>query len=111
MGVRVGGERLPYRLSTGLAHSTRAAIQALSLDGNRARAGESRMKEREPEKERIAKFLARAGVASRRDSERLINAGRITLNGVVVAHPATLVTSADTLTIDGKDVAPPQRTK
>jgi 23S rRNA pseudouridine2605 synthase len=69
------------------------------------------MKERGPEKERIAKFLARAGVASRRDSERLINAGRITLNGVVVAHPATLVTSADTLTIDGKDIAPPQRTK
>jgi len=69
------------------------------------------MKDREHEKERIAKFLARAGVASRRDSERLINAGRVTLNGVVVAHPATMVSVADILAIDGKDIAAPQRTK
>jgi 23S rRNA pseudouridine2605 synthase len=45
-------------------------------------------------KERIAKFLSRAGVASRRESERLIEAGRIALNGVVVTHPATLVDTA-----------------
>jgi 23S rRNA pseudouridine2605 synthase len=70
-----------------------------------------RMKERASEKERIAKFLARAGVASRRDSERLINAGRVTLNGVVVAHPATTVSGADTLAVDGKDISAPQQTK
>jgi 23S rRNA pseudouridine2605 synthase len=69
------------------------------------------MKDREREKERIAKFLARAGVASRRDSERLINAGRVTLNGVVVVHPATMVDAADTLAIDGKDIAAPQQTR
>lgn len=69
------------------------------------------MKDREREKERIAKFLARAGVASRRDSERLISSGRVTLNGVVVAHPATLVDATDTLAIDGKDIAAPQQTK
>jgi 23S rRNA pseudouridine2605 synthase len=69
------------------------------------------MKNREGEKGRIAKFLARAGVASRRDSERLITAGRVTLNGVVVEHPATLVDETDTLAIDGKDIAAPQQTR
>jgi 23S rRNA pseudouridine2605 synthase len=63
------------------------------------------------EKERIAKFLARAGVASRRDSERLIKAGRVALNGVIVAHPATLVSAADKLAVDGKPVAAPEQTK
>ncbi len=63
------------------------------------------------EKERIAKFLARAGVASRRDSERLIEAGRVALNGVIVAHPATLVSAADALAVDGKPIAAPQQTK
>jgi len=63
------------------------------------------------EKERIAKFLARAGVASRRDSERLIEAGRVALNGVIVAHPATLVSAADELAVDGKPVAQPQQTR
>lgn len=56
-------------------------------------------------KERIAKFLARAGVASRRDSEKLIAEGRVVLNGAVVTHPATLVDASDTLTVDGKAVA------
>jgi 23S rRNA pseudouridine2605 synthase len=69
------------------------------------------MSGREDEKERIAKFLARAGVASRRDSERLISAGRVTLNGVVVVHPATMVNGADSLAIDGKDIAATQQTK
>ncbi len=56
-------------------------------------------------KERIAKFLARAGVASRRESERLIEAGRVTLNGALVSHPATLVETGDALAVDGKAVA------
>lgn len=63
------------------------------------------------EKERIAKFLARAGVASRRDSERLIEAGRVALNGVVVAHPATLVSAEDALAVDGKPISKPQQTR
>ncbi|MGH7915361.1 MAG: pseudouridine synthase [Candidatus Binataceae bacterium] len=56
-------------------------------------------------KERIAKFLARAGVASRRESERLIDAGRVALNGAVVTHPATLVSTGDLLAVDGNAVA------
>jgi 23S rRNA pseudouridine2605 synthase len=63
------------------------------------------------EKERIAKFMARAGVASRRDSERLIEAGRVALNGTVVAHPATLVGATDTISVDGKPVAAAQETR
>ena len=63
------------------------------------------------EKERIAKFLARAGVASRRESERLIEARRVTLNGVVVTHPATLVGAHDLLCVDRKAVGAPERSR
>jgi 23S rRNA pseudouridine2605 synthase len=63
------------------------------------------------EKERIAKFLARAGVASRRDSERLIEAGRVTLNGAVVTRPGTLVGANDSLTVDGKKIGAAEPTR
>jgi 23S rRNA pseudouridine2605 synthase len=63
------------------------------------------------ERERIAKFLARAGVASRRESERLIEAGRVFLNGAVVAHPATLVGANDVLAVDGEAIAVPEQTR
>jgi len=62
-------------------------------------------------KERIAKFLARAGVASRRESERLIEAGRVALNGALVRHPATLVEAGDMLAVDGKAVATLEQAK
>lgn len=52
------------------------------------------------EPQRIAKFLARAGVASRREVERMIAVGRITLNGSVLDTPAIKVTSADKIEID-----------
>ncbi|WP_421934076.1 pseudouridine synthase [Phenylobacterium sp.] len=51
--------------------------------------------------ERIAKAMARAGVASRREVERLIEAGRVYLNGVQVTTPATKVEPDDVLTVDG----------
>lgn len=54
--------------------------------------------------ERIAKFLARAGVASRRDAEKLVAEGRVKLNNAVVTHPATFVTSADIVTVNGNPV-------
>jgi 23S rRNA pseudouridine2605 synthase len=60
-------------------------------------------------KERVAKFLSRAGVASRRESERLIEAGRVALNGARVTHPATLVGTDDVLAVDGKAVAALER--
>ena len=57
------------------------------------------------DKERIAKFLARAGIASRRDCERMIAAGRVALNGEIVRQAATLVGAHDALTVDGKTIA------
>ena len=66
----------------------------------------------DPEKgERIAKWLARAGVASRRDAERLIAEGRVRLGGKVVTTPATFVSAEDAIEVDQKLVAQPQRTR
>ncbi len=54
---------------------------------------------------RLQKFLARAGVASRRGSEELISAGRITINGVVASKLGTKVDAAtDEVCVDGKPV-------
>jgi len=60
-----------------------------------------------PETQRIAKLLARAGIASRREIERMIAEGRIALNGTVLDTPATLLTSLQGVTVDGKPVAEP----
>jgi len=49
----------------------------------------------------VAKMLARAGVASRREVERLIEAGRVALNGQVLTTPAVKVEPGDILTVDG----------
>jgi 23S rRNA pseudouridine2605 synthase len=57
--------------------------------------------------ERIAKVLARAGVASRRDVERMIEAGRVYMNGTKVERAAINVTPADNITVDGKPVGEP----
>jgi len=62
-------------------------------------------KSREPQ--RIAKLLARAGIASRREIERMIADGRVAINGAVVETPATLIESLHGLTVDGKPVQPP----
>jgi 23S rRNA pseudouridine2605 synthase len=51
--------------------------------------------------ERVAKMLARAGVASRRDIERYIAEGRVALNGKVLTTPAVKVEPGDILTVDG----------
>ena len=52
--------------------------------------------------ERIAKVIARAGICSRRDAERLISEGRVKLNGKVLDTPATIVTSGDDIRVNGK---------
>lgn len=59
------------------------------------------------EGDRIAKLLARAGIASRRDIERMIDEGRIALNGEVVTTPATLLKSLHGVTVDGVSVKEP----
>jgi 23S rRNA pseudouridine2605 synthase len=55
---------------------------------------------------RLQKFLAHAGVASRRASEEIIYAGRVTVDGRIVADPARDVTAQDDVRVDGKAVAP-----
>ncbi len=61
--------------------------------------------------ERIAKWLARAGIASRRDAETMLGAGRIKLNNAAVTHPATFVAPGDIVRVDGRVVDPPGRTR
>ncbi|MGQ0588513.1 MAG: pseudouridine synthase [Sphingosinicella sp.] len=59
------------------------------------------------ELQRIAKLLARAGIASRREIERMIAEGRIALDGKTLETPATLLTSLHGVTVDGKPVKAP----
>ncbi|MCL6283224.1 rRNA pseudouridine synthase [Ruegeria sp. 2012CJ41-6] len=61
-----------------------------------------------PPGDRIAKVLARAGIASRREAERMIEAGRVTVNGNKIDSPALNVTASDKITVDGKPVAEPE---
>ncbi len=58
--------------------------------------------------DRIAKVLSRAGIASRRAAERMIKAGRVSVNGQVIESPALNVTQEDNIEVDGKPVAPPE---
>lgn len=61
--------------------------------------------------ERIARRLARAGVASRRDAEEMIAAGRITLNGKILDTPAINVSERDRIEIDGRPIPAIERTR
>ncbi len=58
--------------------------------------------------DRIAKILARAGLASRREAERMIEAGRVTVNGRKIDSPALNVTAKDRITVDGAPLAEPE---
>ena len=64
-----------------------------------------------PEGDRIAKLLARAGVASRREVERMIADGRVKIGEEVVKTPATFLTTLRGVSVDGKPVAKPERTR
>ena len=64
-----------------------------------------------PAGERIAKLLARAGVASRREVERMIADRRVALNGAVLETPATILPNLRGVTVDGKPVAKAEPTR
>jgi len=64
-----------------------------------------------PKGERIAKLLARAGVASRREAERMIADGRVKVGEVVLTTPATVLENLKGVTVDGKPVAAPEPTR
>lgn len=61
--------------------------------------------------ERIARRLARAGVASRREAEAMIEAGRVSVNGRVLKSPALNVGDSDTILVDGKPIPERERTR
>jgi 23S rRNA pseudouridine2605 synthase len=63
------------------------------------------VRETEVTPQRIAKALARAGVGSRRDIERMIAEGRIAINGEPLTSPALNITSLKGITVDGQPVA------
>lgn len=60
------------------------------------------------EGERIAKVLSRAGIASRREAERLIELGEVKVNGKVITSPALNVTAKDKITVRGEPVGQPE---
>ena len=60
-----------------------------------------------PDSMRIQRAIARAGVASRRHSEALIAAGRVTVNGRVAEVGQTVVPGTDEIRVDGKTIQPP----
>ncbi len=62
-----------------------------------------------PKGDRIAKVLSRAGIASRREAERMIEAGRVAVNGHRIDSPALNVTATDRIAVDGKEIAEPER--
>jgi 23S rRNA pseudouridine2605 synthase len=61
--------------------------------------------------ERIAKVIARAGLASRRAAEGLIAAGRVAVNGAVISSPALNVSARDQITVDGQPLVGRARTR
>jgi 23S rRNA pseudouridine2605 synthase len=54
---------------------------------------------------RLAKYLATAGVASRRSSEAIVRAGRVSVNGLTVTDPARDVSDGDAVAVDGRPIS------
>ncbi|MCO5145217.1 MAG: pseudouridine synthase [Aquamicrobium sp.] len=107
------GEAKPFRRQDG---EKRAFVKRDDKDaaprlGRREREDAQGAEQEEGGGERIARRLARAGVASRRDAEEMIAAGRITLNGKVLDTPAVNVGARDRIEIDGKPIPDIERTR
>ena len=61
--------------------------------------------------DRIAKVIARAGLASRREAETWIAAGRVSVNGAIISSPALNVTPSDQIAVDGAPLRARERTR
>ena len=61
--------------------------------------------------ERVAKVIARAGICSRREAERYIEQGRVSVNGKVLTSPAVVVTQEDKIIVDKKALPVKERTR
>ena len=62
------------------------------------------IKKNEKNKQRIAKFLASSGVASRRESEKIILDKRVEVNGRIISSPAFDIKDGDQVNVDGKPI-------
>ena len=60
-----------------------------------------------PEGARVARWISRAGLASRREAERMIAQGRVSLDGAVLDNPATVIAHPDRLAVDGQPLPAP----
>ncbi len=69
------------------------------------------MTSKDNKSERIAKRLARAGIASRRAAEQMILDGRIKVDGKILSSPALNVSASNKITVDGKLLAEPEATR
>ena len=69
------------------------------------------MSETQAAPERVAKLLARAGLCSRRNAERWIAAGRVSVDGQVLTTPAVTVTAASDFRVDGAPLPGPERAR
>ena len=67
--------------------------------------------DRNTDGERIAKIMARAGLCSRREAEGWIAAGRVEVNGERLTSPARNVVPGDRVSVDGKPLPAPERTR
>jgi 23S rRNA pseudouridine2605 synthase len=65
----------------------------------------------EQDGDRIAKVIARAGICSRRDAEKLIAEGRVSLDGKTVTTPAIRVRAHELVSVDGKPLHEPERAR
>lgn len=61
--------------------------------------------------ERVAKVIARAGICSRREAERYIEQGRVSVNGKILSSPAVVVTQEDKIVVDKKELPVKERTR
>lgn len=104
-------DRKPGKAAHGRArpdhHTKSSVIQKTKMHDERRVSSLRKHEEpiNQPEKkdaERIAKVLARVGVASRREAERMIAQGRISVDGVILQSPAFNVTARSTILVDGK---------
>ncbi len=79
-----------------------------ALDKSTARGASRPMADPTPPGDRIAKVLARSGVASRRGAETMIAEGRVAVNGRKIDSAALNVTAADRIVVDGKPLSAPE---
>jgi 23S rRNA pseudouridine2605 synthase len=117
---RSGGDRFADRLRRDNEDDSRIFAKRPAFGGRGAYRERSRDDDRRPPREepkpkkageRIAKVLARAGLASRRDAEEMVTSGRVSVNGRIINSPALDVTANDVVAVDGKELPPRERTR